>query len=359
MFRTLMITLAILCLSTSSLQAATFFTPVPSRTPATEVTLNPSGEALIAQHYNLYMHKGENRIDFSWKSPHLVASSITLASQQPKTVRMLEIGHSGTKTQSWIFASEKEETLPFDLHYRLKKIALRYEYQAAIDKKKGILSLQSFAVLRNDAATDLSRATFTDGKNHIFTGDLKQGEARRHPQQKWEKIPFETRIRWQGRLSDNREAEQTDLPLFYQCPFEQPLPTGRISLYAQKDLTFLGEDRLRFDKKGERLRFRGGTERTLRIGQQLTSSTMRNRRPDKNQPRLFDLQEDVRFSIENGAGEQRLVEMVLSVPGEWTIEKCSHPWKRINANSLQIEVPVKAGDTQQATISYTRRNIRR
>jgi hypothetical protein len=123
-----------------------------------------------------------------------------------------------------------------------------------------------------------------------------------------------------------------------------PLPEGTVRVYkADSDgsLQFVGEDHIEHTPKDETIKIKMGEAFDLVAERKQTDWR-----------KLSDTTYEVSFevSIRNHKDSQVTVNVIEPIPGDWTILRNSHDYKKIEAHTVQFDVPV--GKDREAKLQY-------
>jgi hypothetical protein len=125
-----------------------------------------------------------------------------------------------------------------------------------------------------------------------------------------------------------------------------PLPAGTVRLYKQDQdgaAQFAGEDRIRHTAKGETVRLRAGDAFDVVATRKQTDHRTIDVKP-------YDVEVAFAVTIRNRKRQPVTVTVREPIAGEWTVVESSHPPVKVDAATLEFEVPVKAD--AEAVLGY-------
>jgi len=124
-----------------------------------------------------------------------------------------------------------------------------------------------------------------------------------------------------------------------------PLPAGVVRLYEQEPqgaAYFLGEDRIGHTPKEEKISLLAGQAFDLLAERKQTEYK-------KLSDRLRRV--SIQITLTNRKGEDVIIEVDETLPGDWKITRFSHPYKKLDARKVRFSPRVEAGG--KTVLSYT------
>jgi len=124
-----------------------------------------------------------------------------------------------------------------------------------------------------------------------------------------------------------------------------PLPAGTVSLYKidqRNALRFIGQDRLQHIPKEAEVR--------LTVGRSFDVEMERIQMEfERLSPQVF--QQSWEIQVKNYKDRDVEVKVIEPLSGDWKIAKSTLEWKKVSANAIEFNVPVKSGGV--AVVQYT------
>jgi hypothetical protein len=158
-------------------------------------------------------------------------------------------------------------------------------------------------------------------------------------------VPATRTYRYDGARDGSKVRVQVEFGNERGSGLGLPLPEGRVRVYAADAggaSTLVGEDRLPHTAAGERIRILSGIAFDL-VGERSRASHTRVSR---------NVTEDqFRIEIRNHGSKAAKVTVVESLYGNWEITQKSHEFRKKDADTVEFEVPVAAGN--ESVLTYT------
>jgi len=291
---------------------------------------------------------------------------------------MLPEGLITRPTLFWLYQSDYDGALDCRVGYQTGGLTWAAEYVGVLDKDETGLGLSGWSSINNT-----SGKTYTDAKLKLIAGDIHRAEkaAPRRGELAMmaapdlakgfeEKAFFEYHMYTLPRRATLADKEIKQIALFepaeakvekefvyrpdhdgtivnVQIKFDNsteaglgmPLPAGRMRLFKADDdgsLILLGEDWIKHTPRDEKVSVKVGAAFDVKGEQKMTERT-----------RVTQKVEDRRWEIEvrNHKSEDITVTVEKRLWGFWEILESSHKYTQKDANNIQFELPVKAGET--------------
>src|SRR5690606_38928068 len=147
----------------------------------TFVRLDHPDITLIQEERTLPLHKGINKIDFSWKGVHIDPDSIRLAIlQNPDSTKLINVSYPpNEQALIWEIFSPENRQEKIRISYLLKNIDRVITYEAKTNQQESRLDLSSYLVLRNFSGESFASALFQLDYGKDFEKGILDGETRR------------------------------------------------------------------------------------------------------------------------------------------------------------------------------------
>jgi len=349
---------------------------------ATVIRLDNPRATLIEEERILTLQQGLNKVDFSWKAVSIDADSIRLrAIEHPGNVTLLNVSYPPNEAALvWEISSDGDYAEKVRISYLLSNIDRLITYKAVADKAETAVDLKSYLVLRNFSGEDFDKArvlldygeSFEQGIDHEETKQMLFLKAAKVPIQKiW---TFDAaRLPWDPEQLENQNV---GIPVSYRIFNNSQSGLGEFALWGGKarifqddgheSTIFLGEDVTTMVPVGEKTELYIGDSRDIVVTQRKMEDTQINKRYNNDRsPRLvlYDTNEIITAKIENFKDSPAVLTMIQHIPGQWDMRKCTMPYKKKNATTLEFEItlPARTGDgpaTKELTMHYNRLNLR-
>lgn len=359
-----------------------FSSPAPARTKlvalpdreSTLIRLDHPEATLVQEERTLTLHKGINKIDFSWKGVHIDPDSIRLRIlEHPDDTKLINVSYPpNAQALVWDIYSPKGWQEKIRISYLLANIDRVITYEANTNKEESELALSSFMVLRNFSGETFSPAMFQLDYGQGFEKSIIDGETKRMlffaaNDLKIKKVfTFNAGVHpWEPA----KELNNVGIPVHYELENlaanhlgEHALWNGKTRIYqddGRGSTIFLGEDMANYTPVGQKMELYIGDSRDLVVTQRKTSEERKNvRRNRDNEIVLYDSDEEMKIEIENFKDHPSIIKIIEPMQGEWNVNKSSHAHKRENAKQLEFELHIPAKQKTILTYSYTIKNIR-
>lgn len=147
----------------------------------TTVRLDNPQATLVEEERILNLHKGINKVDFSWKGVHVDSDSIRLKIiQHPKDTKLINVSYPpNSQSLVWEIYSPKARQEKIRISYLLANIDRLVSYEAITDKGETKLDISSYMILRNFSGESLGPAKFQLDYGEGFEKSINDGESKR------------------------------------------------------------------------------------------------------------------------------------------------------------------------------------
>jgi len=358
--------------------ARTALVALPERN-ATVIRLDNPAATLIEEERQLTLHKGVNKIDFSWKGVHIDADSIRLrVLDHPGQVTLLNVSYPPNEAALiWEIASKDDFVETVRISYLLGNIDRLVTYKAVADKGETHVDFRSFLVLRNFSGEDFDHAMIKLDDGQAFEQAIAHEETRRLMFLNAEKVPItkvwqwdSARLPWDPGKLNNRNV---GIPVSYRILNNTAGGLGAGLLWEGKarifqddghgSTIFLGEDVSGRVPVGEKMVLNIGDSRDIVVTQRkMTENRVNIRRTThKSYPQivLYDLEEEIAAKIENFKNQPAQLTMIQHIPGEWKMVDCNLTYEKKDANTLRFEIKLPARSEKGPATVHLKMNYRR
>jgi hypothetical protein len=360
-------------LLTTQASARTKLVALPDR-ENTFIRLDHPDITLIQEERTLPLHKGINKIDFSWKGVHIDADSIRLAIlQHPDSTRLINVSYPpNEQALVWEIFSPENRQEKIRISYLLSNIDRVITYEAKTNLHENKLDLSSYLVLRNFSGESFNSAIFQLDYGKDFEKGILDGETRRMLFFDVANLNIRKVFTFNAGIHPWEPQKQTHtvgIPVSYELENAKDNQLGQHALWNgktrifQNDLNkstiFLGEDMASFTPVGQKMVLHIGDSRDLSVTQhKITEERSNIRRNRNNHIVLYDSNEEIRIEIENFKDTPATLKIIEPMQGEWEIRKSSHDFKHTNSREIEFELTVPAKGKTTVTYSYVRQNVR-
>ena len=360
-------------LLTTQASARTKLVALPDR-ENTFIRLDHPDITLIQEERTLPLHKGINKIDFSWKGVHIDADSIRLAIlQHPDSTRLINVSYPpNEQALVWEIFSPENRQEKIRISYLLSNIDRVITYEAKTNLHENKLDLSSYLVLRNFSGESFNSAIFQLDYGKDFEKGILDGETRRMLFFDVANLNIRKVFTFNAGIHPWEPQKQTHtvgIPVSYELENAKDNQLGQHALWNgktrifQNDLNkstiFLGEDMASFTPVGQKMVLHIGDSRDLSVTQhKITEERSNIRRNRNNHIVLYDSNEEIRIEVENFKDTPATLKIIEPMQGEWEIRKSSHDFKHTNSREIEFELTVPAKGKTTVTYSYVRQNVR-
>ncbi len=286
-------------------------------------------------------------------------------------------------TLFWLYNSSIEGSKQAKVSYQTSGLGWTAEYVGVLDNSEKQLNLSGWSAINN-----FSGKTYTDATLKLIVGDINRAT---RPPRTYEKSMvamdgmataesfeqkefFEYHLYTLPRKATIANNESKQISLFdpastsvnkvyvFQPDVDasavqvavkftnasksglgMPLPAGRVRLFkADTDggLILLGEDLIKHTPKDEEVKLKIGNAFDIVAEEKMTNQAQISQRVEE---REFEVE------IRNRKKEAVTVSVEKQLWGFWEVMSSSVPYKKLDAQRIQFDVPVKASDTTKVT----------
>ncbi|MDI6795393.1 MAG: hypothetical protein QMD09_00525 [Desulfatibacillaceae bacterium] len=341
---------------------------------AVSIVMDQPGIALVEEERVLSLQQGINQVDFSWGGVMLDPDSIRIAViNPPQAATLLKVSYPpGESALIWDIAASKAARVTIVISYILNYLDRLAAYQGLVNQGETLLELSSFFVIRNFSGESFSPAQVSMPPAGEISLDLVHGQTTRHLAWRTASIPIEKVWIFDAASHPWERSQAPDaggLPVSYRIVNNRasnlgvwPLLPGKIRIFGQDgkgESLFLGESSLNLTPLEEPALVSIGQSRDVVVTQNKMRQTRVNERKNtRGRVVLYDTDEIIEAKIENFKDQPAVVMLYQHIPGQWQLVNSSLDFSRKNANTLEYEVRLAAGQAKNLVLHYQRKNVR-
>ncbi len=350
--------------------AGIHFSEIPERADAS-LTIEGS-RTLVEEERLLALDQGINEIRFSWQGTSILENSarLRILDDEKITVTTGTNHPSGEKALVWLVHSSKAAVLPARINYVMLQIDGLFPLRLIADESESSCTLEQYVVLRNFSGEDFGSISVITPGGTVRSPQIRHGETLRIPLSTKDNVDIEKIWRYDSHAAGgiNRGIGE-GIPIFYRISNsdeaglgEAPIPGGKVRVF-HRDGTggelFLGENEMEPVPIGGSAELFLGESRDISVRTAVMEQTPVNiRRNVENRIVLYDLDETVRFRVENFKDTPVTLNLRRHIPGEWDMAASSMPYTRSGAHMVEFNIRLGPGSPEELTLQYTRRNLR-
>ena len=368
-FLTLMITL----LFSSPVYARIKLVTLPDRDDTTVRLDNPRA-TLVEEERILNLHKGINKVDFSWKGVYVDSDSIRLKIiQHPKKTTLINVSYPpNSQSLVWDIYSPRAQQEKVRISYLLANIDRLVSYEAITDKDEKKLDISSYMILRNFSGESLGPAKFQLDYGQGFEKSINDGESKRMLFYQADKLNINKLFMFDAGKhpwEPNKQQTNVGIPVYYELENNKKNHLGKHALWGGKmriyqndnhdGSIFLGEDKASYTPVNQKMKLYVGDSRDVVVTQRKTHTKNKNiKRNRKNQIILHDKIETMQLVIENFKDKEATINIIEPMSGEWEIIKNSHPFIRKHHQQMEFTIKLPAKGKETLTYRYIVKNVK-
>ncbi len=359
--------------------ALTWFSPVPAEIHFSEMpdragaTLTIEGtRTLVEEERLLALDEGINEIRFSWQGASILESSVRLRilDDEKITVTAGTNHPSGEKALMWRVHSSKAAVVPARINYVMHQIDGLFPIRLIADESESSCTLEQYVVLRNFSGEDFGAVSVITPGGTVRSPQTRHGETLRIPLSLKDNVGIEKIWRYDSHAAGgiNRGIGE-GIRIYYRISNsdeaglgEAPIPGGKVRIFHRDGKggeLFLGEDGMESLPIGGSAELFLGESRDISVRTAVMEQTPVNiRRNVENRIVLYDLDEIVRFRVENFKDTPVTLNLRRHIPGEWDMTASSTPSTRSGAHMVEFNIQLGPESLEELTFQYTRRNLR-
>jgi len=396
----------------SMASAQTSLTTVPDRQKAELVIYGTYRLAFVKEERSITLRKGLNPLQFGWSGTQLDPSSVRLrAIAHPDAIRIRAAIYPANlpNVVQWEVESDLETVEPMEVSYYIRGLDWSNSYLAWANAEETELRIEGTFTLVNASGEDFANATvrLVSGVLHtvpeepVFANGMVERQAdrlqaRRHVEEAkvaaafappaplvlppvamsemfvfdlapgtvvpngWTKrlpsvvkpaIPLKVVHRFDGGSVHKLYTFTADEKGGFE---KEPLPPGPVRLFrAEADgrQTYIGQTESERIALGKRVEWDMGTDVDVTVRR--VQAEMRRRGfvfNENGDVAKFDTDETVRLECANRSSAAVTLEIPQSFGDRWEMLEADAPYERVDANTVQFTIPLKASESR--TITY-------
>jgi hypothetical protein len=340
----------------------------------TTVRLDNPQATLVEEERILNLHKGINKVDFSWKAVHVDSDSIRLKIiQHPEDTRLINVSYPpNSQSLVWDIYSPEARQEKIRISYLLANIDRLVSYEAITDKEESKLDISSYMILRNFSGESLGPARFQLDYGEGFEKSINDGESKRMLFYQANQVNISKSFTFDAGKhpwEPNKQQNNVGIPVHYVLENNKNNQLGNHALWGGKmriyqndghdGSIFLGEDKPAYTPINQKMKLYVGDSRDVVVTQRKTHHERKNiKRNRKNQIILHDKVETMQVSIENFKDKAATINIIEPMSGEWEIIKSSHTYKRKHRQQMEFTINLPAKGKKTLTYRYIVRNVK-
>ena len=372
-FQKILLILFITLIFTNSAHARIKLVTLPDRDDTTVRLDNPQA-TLVEEERILNLHKGINKVDFSWKAVHVDSDSIRLKIiQHPENTKLINVSYPpNSQSLVWEIYSPVARQEKIRISYLLANIDRLVSYEAITNKNESKLDISSYMILRNFSGESLGPAKFQLDYGEGFEKSINDGESKRMLFYQAEKLTINKLFTFDaGKHPWEPEKQQSNvgIPVYYELENTNKNQLGKHALWGGKmriyqndghdGSIFLGEDKPAYTPVNQKMKLYVGDSRDVVVTQRKTHHEKKNiKRNRKNQIILYDKIETMQITIENFKDKAATINIIEPMSGEWEITKNSHPFTRKHHQQMEFKIDLPAKGKETLTYRYIVKNVK-
>ena len=358
---------------TNSANARIKLVTLPDRDNTTVRLDNPLA-TLVEEERILNLHKGVNKVDFSWKGVHVDSDSIRLKIiQHPKDTKLINVSYPpNSQSLVWDIYSPKARQEKIRISYLLANIDRLVSYEAITDKEETRLDISSYMILRNFSGESLGPAKFHLDYGEGFVKSIDDGESKRMLFYQANQVNISKSFTFDAGKhpwEPNKQQTNVGIPVHYELENSKKNQLGKHALWGGKmriyqndghdGSIFLGEDKPPYTPINQKMKLYVGDSRDVVVTQRKTQHERKNiKRNRKNRIILHDKIETMQVTIENFKDKEATINIIEPMSGEWEIIKNSHPFTRKHHQQMEFTIKLPAKGKETLTYQYIVKNVK-
>ena len=340
----------------------------------TTVRLDNPHATLVEEERILNLHKGVNKVDFSWKGVHVDSDSIRLKIiGHPDKTRLINVSYPpNSQSLVWDIYSPKAQQEKIRVSYLLANIDRLVTYEAITDKDESKLDISSYMVLRNFSGESLGPAMFQLDYGQGFMKSINDGESKRMLFYQAKQVSISKSFTFDAGKhpwEPNKQDTNVGIPVHYELENNKTNHLGKHALWGGKmriyqndgrgNSIFLGEDKPAYTPINQKMKLYVGDSRDIVVTQRKTHHEKKNiKRNRKNRIILHDEIETMQLIIENFKDKEATINIIEPMSGEWDIISNSHPFTRKHHQQLEFNIILPPKGKETLTYRYIVRNVK-
>lgn len=340
----------------------------------TTVRLDNPQATLVEEERILNLHKGVNKVDFSWKGVHVDSDSIRLKIiGHPDKTRLINVSYPpNSQSLIWDIYSPKAQQEKIRVSYLLANIDRLISYEAITDKDETKLDISSYMILRNFSGESLGPAMFQLDYGQGFMKSINDGESKRMLFYQANQVSISKTFTFDAGKhpwEPSKQDTNVGIPVHYELENNKTNHLGKHALWGGKmriyqddgrgGSIFLGEDKPAYTPINQKMKLYVGDSRDIVVTQRKTHHEKKNiKRNRKNRIILHDEIETMQITIENFKDKAATINIIEPMSGEWEIIKTSHPYTRKHHQQMEFTIKLPAKSKETLTYRYVVKNVK-
>ena len=340
----------------------------------TTVRLDNPQATLVEEERILNLHKGVNKVDFSWKGVHVDSDSIRLKIiGHPDKTHLINVSYPpNSQSLVWDIYSPKAQQEKIRVSYLLANIDRLVTYEAITDKDETKLDISSYMILRNFSGESLGPAMFQLDYGQGFMKSINDGESKRMLFYQANQVSISKSFTFDAGKhpwEPNKQDTNVGIPVHYELENNKTNHLGKHALWGGKmriyqddgrgGSIFIGEDKPAYTPINQKMKLYVGDSRDIVVTQRKTHHEKKNiKRNRKNRIILHDEIETMQITIENFKDKAATINIIEPMSGEWEIIKTSHPYTRKHHQQMEFTIKLPAKSKETLTYRYVVKNVK-
>lgn len=340
----------------------------------TTVRLDNPQATLVEEERILNLHKGVNKVDFSWKGVHVDSDSIRLKIiGHPDKTRLINVSYPpNSQSLIWDIYSPRAQQEKIRVSYLLANIDRLISYEAITDKDETKLDISSYMILRNFSGESLGPAMFQLDYGQGFMKSINDGESKRMLFYQARQVNISKIFTFDAGKhpwEPSKQDTNVGIPVHYELENNKTNHLGKHALWGGKmriyqddgrgGSIFIGEDKPTYTPINQKMKLYVGDSRDIVVTQRKTHHEKKNiKRNRKNRIILHDEIETMQITIENFKDKAATINIIEPMSGEWEIIKTSHPYTRKHHQQMEFTIKLPAKSKETLTYRYVVKNVK-
>lgn len=340
----------------------------------TTVRLDNPQATLVEEERILNLHKGVNKVDFSWKGVHVDSDSIRLKIiGHPDKTRLINVSYPpNSQSLVWDIYSPRAQQEKIRVSYLLANIDRLISYEAITDKDETKLDISSYMILRNFSGEPLGPAMFQLDYGQGFMKSINDGESKRMLFYQANQVSISKTFTFDAGKhpwEPSKQDTNVGIPVHYELENNKTNHLGKHALWGGKmriyqddgrgGSIFIGEDKPAYTPINQKMKLYVGDSRDIVVTQRKTHHEKKNiKRNRKNRIILHDEIETMQIIIENFKDKTATINIIEPMSGEWEIIKTSHTYTRKHHQQMEFTIKLPAKSKETLTYRYVVKNVK-
>jgi hypothetical protein len=361
-----MLTRALTCIAVLSLCAAGPVLADEAGRLATAVAAGPvaleiiaSGDALVSYTTTLQAPAGESRVAFGLQrmDASLDTARLTvLAAPEGTALGDLVICPEYPGMALCTLQLPVAGTVELRLEHPLKGVEFRVEHGLTVDPGAGTMTVDSTGIMVNRSRLDMPAVHLTLPDGMVCDLGLPRDVEVRVGLQHAPALPYRLAMAYDPARFGTAVAAL--LRLQWPAagdPAPRPLLAGPVHVVAGTPALAVCDDSLPFLAPGEGCDIRLGNVQEVSVTRTLYSSLQTGVRTDvRNKLVLYDMDDQIDYVVANPRNTPATVVIREKPEGDWSVTRCGADWIRLDADNLELTVPLTPGETRKVTCRIRR-----